>query len=109
MVKIEYIACIVCGKTIVRNKFKNEGFKISPLDFRILQVREQKGGRSEQGFFDIPEEGRTIEQLWNGSEADRLIVQEFKDRLLAVLRSYIQVGIIKHSELRVPTKHSGNE
>jgi hypothetical protein len=103
MVELSYVACVVCGKTVILNKFKGEPFRIPPLEFRVLQIREQKGGRSEQGFFNIPEKGRTIEQLWKGSEEERAIVECFKNRLLMVVRSYVKAGIIKPSELRVPT------
>jgi hypothetical protein len=102
LAKIEYVACCMCGKTVSRNKFKDENFKIDPLEFRILQVREQKGGRQGQGFFDIPEEGKTIVDLWNGSLEDREIVQAFKHRLLSVIQSYVKAGIIKRSELKFP-------
>ncbi len=103
MTKVEYVACIICGKTVVKAKLKNEGFRIEPLDFRILQVREQKGGRSEQGFFDIPEEGKTILQLWNGSDEEKAIVEIFKSRLLSIVRSYLKAGIIQRNEI-VPTE-----
>ena len=104
MTTVEYVACCMCGKTVARNKLKAEGFKIDPLDFRILQVREQKGGRSGQGFFDIPEEGKTIKQLYEGSEQDREIVEAFKTRILSVVRAYVKAGIINQSEL-VPTEN----
>lgn len=103
MAKIDYVACIMCGKTVVRSKLKNEGFRIEPLDFRVLQVREQKGGRKEQGFFDIPEEGKTILQLWNGSDEEKAIVEIFKSRLLSIVHSYLRTGIIQRKEL-VPTR-----
>ena len=100
MVEVEYVACCVCGKTVSRNKFKGNPFSISPLDFRLLQVREQKGGRDgSQGFFDIPEKGKTIRDLMEGSERDKEIAQMFKQRILSVLKAYIAVGLISKDEV----------
>jgi hypothetical protein len=104
--KVEYLACILCGKTIVKDKFKSEPFSIAPTDFRILQVRDQVGGRKGQGFFDVPEEGRTILDLWKGSKADRSIAECLKERLLTVLKDYLDHGIISVSELELLSKPS---
>jgi len=101
MVNVEYVACCMCGKTVAKNKFKAEPFKIDPLDFRLLQVREQKGGRAGQGFFNIPEEGKNIRDLWNGSSEEKEIAQTFKDRLLAVVKAYMSAGIISKEEIIV--------
>ena len=101
MVKVEYIACIMCGKTVVRNKFTKEPFNIEPSKYNVLQVREQVGGRSgKQGFFNIDAEAKNIVDLWNGSEGERDIAQVLKDRLLSVVESYVKAGIIKRTELR---------
>lgn len=99
--KVEYVACIMCGKTVARNKFTKEPFNIEPSKYNVLQVREQVGGRSgKQGFFNIEGEAKTIVDLWNGSEGEREIAQVLKDRLLSVVKSYVEAGIIKKAELR---------
>ena len=108
MVKVEYVACIMCGKTVSRNRFKPEPFAISPLEYRVLQVREQVGGRKKQGFFNIDTEARTIVDLWKGSEADRNLAEALKERLLTVLKEYIKAGIIKRSELRLPREKASS-
>ncbi len=104
--KVEYLACIFCGKTIVKNKFKSEPFSIAPTDFRLIQVRDQVGGRKGQGFFDVPEEGRTILDLWEGSKTDRSIAECLKERLLTIVKDYLDHGIISPSELEVLSKPS---
>ena len=104
MGKVEYLACIFCGKTIVKNKFKGEPFSITPTEFRLIQVRDSVGGRKGQGFFDVPEEGRTIVDMWGGSKADRSIAECLKERLLTIVKDYLDHGIISSSELKALSK-----
>ena len=104
MGKVEFLACIFCGKTIVKNKFKSEPFSIAPTEFRIIQVRDSVGGRKGQGFFDVPEEGRTILDLWGGSKADRSMAECLKERLLTIVKDYLDHGIINSSELKALSK-----
>lgn len=104
MGKVEYLACIFCGKTIVKDKFKGEPFSIMPTEFRLVQVRDSVGGRKGQGFFDVPKEGRTILDLWGGSKADRSIAECLKERLLTVVKDYMDHGIITPSELEELSK-----
>ena len=89
----------MCGKTVARNKFIPKPFTISPLEFRVLQVRDQVGGRKGQGFFNIDSEARTIVDLWNGSQEEKNLAQVLKERLLTVVREYIKQGIIMKEEL----------
>ena len=100
MGKIRYLACIMCGKTIVERRFDAAPFDISPIDYRVLQVRQSVGGRKGQGFFDMPEEGKTIVEMWNGGDPrEREIAEALKDRLLNVVRDYIEAGIITKEEI----------
>jgi len=105
MAKLNYVACIVCGKTVIANKFNAETFSIDPLDYIILQAREQRGGRSktegeQPGFFLVKEESKTIKELWDSGDSDeRAIAETFRDRVLALVRAYVKAGIIQKEEL----------
>lgn len=106
MARVEYVACIVCGKTVVVNKFKADPFTIDPSEYIILQVREQRGGRSKEegqqpGFFLLKEESKTIKDLWESGDAqERAIAEAFKERVLSIVRAYKKAGIIKESDLK---------
>lgn len=105
MANLEYVACIMCGKTVIANKFNAEPFTIDPLDYIVLQIREQRGGKSKQegqqpGFFLLKEDSKTIRQLWeSGDPQERAVAETFKDRILSIVRAYKQAGIIKREEL----------
>jgi len=102
---VNYVACNMCGKTVVENKFHPEPFTIDPSEFIILQVREQRGGRSKEegsqpGFFIQENLSKTMKQLWDSSDSsERTIAETFKERILSVVRAYVKDGIIKKSEL----------
>ena len=103
--RLDYVACVVCGKTVALGKFKPEVFSIDPLEYYVLQRREQRGGRSKEkgkqpGFFIIEEESKNIMELWESEEpSERQIVQTFKDRLLTLLRAYVKAGIISKEDV----------
>ena len=103
---VNYVACNMCGKTIVQNKFNPEPFTIDPSEFIILQVREQRGGSSKQegsqpGFFLQADQSKTMKQLWESSDSsERLLAETFKERLLSVVKAYAKDGIIQQSDLR---------
>ena len=100
MGKTEYLACIMCGKTVPEERFNAAPFDIAPIEFRVLQVRQQVGGRKGQGFYDLPEEGKNIVQMWNdGDPREREIAEVLKERLLNVVRDYIEAGIITKEEI----------
>jgi len=105
MVRLDYIACIMCGKTVILNKFRAEGFSIDPLEYYVLQHREQRGGRSKKegeqpGFFIIEGESRNIVDLWNSADSsEREIAETLKDRLLSVVKAYMRAGIIGKEEV----------
>lgn len=98
---IKYVNCFNCGHARALSKFlTDKGFTISPLDFFMLRAREQVGGRRGQGFYDIPEEARTIIDLWNSGDAqEREIAVMIKQRLLTVAREYLKAGIITIKEV----------
>lgn len=90
----------MCSKTVALNKFSAKPFEIEPSEFRVLQVREQVGGRKGQGFFNIPEEGKNIIELWNSADPEEKEVAEvLKARLLEVVRSYINSGVLSREEI----------
>ena len=100
MSKTKYVACNFCGKTVSERKFNAIPFDIAPSEYIILQVRQQVGGRKGQGFFNIPEEGKNIVEMWNGGDPrEREIAEALKDRVLNVARDYIEAGIITKEEI----------
>ena len=102
---VNYVACNMCGKTVVENKFHPEPFNIDPSEFIILQVREQRGGSSKQdgsqpGFFLQADQSKTMKQLWDSSDSsERAIAETFKERILSVVRAYVKDGIIQKKDL----------
>jgi len=105
MVNVEYVACLMCGKTLAKRRFTKEGLRIRPSEFYALQVREQVGGRSgKQGFFLIPSESKNILQLLEGSEEEKEIAQCLVDRVLMIAKDFLKEGIISRSQLVTPRK-----
>ena len=100
MTDVEYIACIMCGKTVAERRFTAAPFDITPAEYIVMQVRRAVGGRKGQGFYSIPEAGKNIVQMWNdGDPRHREIAETLKERLLNVLRDYIEAGIITKEEI----------
>ena len=100
MSKTRYVACNFCGKTVSERRFVAAPFDITPSEYRILQVRQQVGGRKGQGFFDIPEEGKNIVQMLNdGDPREREIAEALIERVLNVVRDYMEAGIITREEI----------
>lgn len=103
---VNYVACNMCGKTVVENKFHPEPFNIDPSEFIILQVREQRGGRSKEegsqpGFFLQQGQSKTMKQLWESSDSsERIIAETFKERIMSVVKAYFRDGVIQPSDLR---------
>ena len=100
MAEIKYVCCFNCGHATVLSRLKPDAFDIEPSDFFVFRVREQVGGRSRQGFFDIPEKARTITELVNSEDPEEKEVGEIlKRRLLTIVRSYIEAGVVTKDEL----------
>lgn len=104
--QVNYVACNMCGKTIVQNKFSPEPFTIDPSEFIILQVREQRGGSSKQegsqpGFFLQADQSKTMKQLWESSDpSEKLLAETFKERILSVVKAYFKDEIIQPNDLK---------
>ena len=109
---VNYIACNMCGKTVAETKFNPAPFNIDPSEFIILQVREQRGGRSKEegsqpGFFLQEDQSKTMKQLWESSDSsERTIAETFKERVLSVVKAYFKDGIIQPSDLKEVLKGS---
>ena len=100
MTELEYIACIMCGKTVYEKRFNAAPFDISPRDYIVIQVRRAMGGGKGHGFPTIPGAGKNIVQMWNeGDPRHREIAEVLKERLLNVVRDYIEAGIITKEEI----------
>lgn len=100
MTIVKYVACFACGKTIALNKFNAVPYDIDPSDYLILQVREQVGGRSGQGFFNVEGAGKNIVELQSSDDPqEREIAETFKTRLLSIVASYIRSGVISKQEI----------
>ena len=105
MPKVKYVACFNCGHARALTLFNREPFNIPPAKFYILQVREQKGGRSKEagqrpGFYLVPEECKTMVTLYESDNAEeRELAQALKDRLITIVKAYKDVGILTDDEL----------
>ena len=102
--EIQQLACLFCG----RNKLLTDGFRlgemlIDPVDYGIINIRSVGPGPG-RGHKGEPGAGlRTIERL-NILEAladPRFsdIAEQVRDRLILIVRSYIENGVFGIDEL----------
>jgi hypothetical protein len=102
MSKFIFIGCPYCSHALILGRFKKAAFPIDPLDFLILTRRAQKSeggwprgkGKGHRGFFNIPGEGKTIRELWNGSSEEKEIASAIARRIERIYNSYKKVGVI---------------
>jgi len=108
----DYLLCPFCSwaRLIHANRYEDgvlklRGFKIEPADFNLVQFREPGGGpgrgRREKGvggFQAVPELGMTIQDMLKDPEYRDLGLQ-IKDRLIQIVRSYMEAGILNIDEL----------
>jgi len=64
----------------------------------VLQVREQKGGYGIGGFFLIPEESLTMEEMLE-KLVYKYVVEGIKTRLLKLVTAYLEIGLLTKEEL----------
>lgn len=109
MAEQEQIACVFCGKSVLRERLNLASLKNYDVSWVVLQKRRilagpgrgKKGKNVDSGFPAIKDAGLSIvEMAANPSYAE--IVEAIKDRLLMIVRAYLKAGIIDQSEL-VPT------
>ena len=101
--KLKYLACLFCGKSQYLSSLTEKSFKsIEPLEWKILQVRQQHPGRGKghggKGFTLIPEECLSIMEMAKDPEY-RELVELIKYRLVKIVRAYLSAGLIKKEDL----------
>jgi hypothetical protein len=109
MVNIEYVKCLFCGVnrplvTKKRGEFRLLELAIPPSEYPIIQIREARGGPGrglrvkgkEYGFVTVGEIP-IVEMLRDPRYAE--LAEGLKDRLLQIVRSYIEAGVIKPEEI----------
>jgi len=108
MPKQEQIACIFCGKSVVRERIDLSKYENWDVDWVVFQVREMLPGPGrghkgksdgKYGFPAIREEGLSILQMKDDAEYGE-IVEAIRKRLIKIVKAYIKAGIIKRTELR---------
>ena len=106
----EQIACIFCGKSAIKDRINWDTMAENwDINWTIRQVRQilpgpgrrKTGKNSATGFPAIPSEGLSIVEMFK-DPAYQDIVTAIKDRLLKIVKAYVEAGIIKRSELRLP-------
>jgi len=105
----EQIACIFCGKSVIKDKINWDNFDNWSIDWTVRQVRQMlagpgrkhKGKQPGTGFPAIKEQGLSIVKM-NEDESCQYMVNAIKKRLLKIVRAYIDAGIIDVNEI-VPT------
>ena len=111
----EQIACIFCGKSTLKDNINWLNWENWSIDWTVRQVREmlpgpgrgKKGKNEKSGFPAIPAQGLSIIQMAT-IPAYAEIVAVIKKRLITIVRAYVQAGIIKRSELRLPREKASS-
>lgn len=106
----EQIACIFCGRSVIKDKINWDNFDNWSIDWTVRQVRQMlagpgrkhKGKNSDTGFPAIKEQGLSIVEMKEDPNCVYM-VDAIKKRLLKIVRAYIDAGIIDINEI-VPTK-----
>ena len=106
MARQEQIACIFCGKSVIREKIDLEKFENWDINWNVLQVREilpgpgrgKKGKGKGYGFPVVPEESLSIIEMAENAEYKE-IVEAIKRRLIKIVKAYIEARIISKEEI----------
>ena len=106
MARQEQIACIFCGKSVIREKIDLEKYDNWDIDWKVLQIREilpgpgrgKKVKGKSYGFPVVPEESLSIVEMVDNVEY-KDIVEAIKGRLIKIVRGYIEAGIISKDEI----------
>ena len=102
----EQIACIFCGKSAITSKINWDNFDNWSIDWAVRQIRQMlagpgrkhKGKNPNTGFPAIKEQGLSIIKMNEDPTYDN-IVKAIKQRLLKIVRAYVEAGIITKEEL----------
>lgn len=99
----KYIRCPYCSRSIVESKFKKTSFNISPLEFPLVHIREQRSGigfkksegkKKNAGFFLVKGSGKTILDLVNGTREEREVANKIIRRIKTIYEAYRKKGLI---------------
>jgi len=108
--EVSYLKCCFCGnsKPIHSSKYDGGVFRlgaltVAPSDYPIVQIREVQPGPGRghkgkgQGGWPVTGTLSIVEVLGNPEYAD--LGLQVKDRLIAIVRSYMRAGIISMEEI----------
>lgn len=106
--KIDYIACIFCGKNQPLSQLRGRDLsklKIPPVKFRALQIREAEAGagrghkgKGVGGFKLIEEDCLTLQEMLENPKYGE-VAEQLKGRLVNIVKAYKKAGIIKRGEV----------
>ena len=108
--KFSYLACPFCNRNMLLNKIDpdqlakletKEGISVDPLEWKIYQVREQRGGKgsptrgikAKGGFYLIPEESKSIIEMLEDEEL-KAYAEAVIERLKIIWSSYMKAGLV---------------
>ena len=104
MAVFSYVSCPYCSHSILLNKFLKTSFPIDPLDFFIMNSREQRSdpgwkkgsakGSGQVGFFHVEGSEKTILDLARGTPEEKRIAQKIANRIKTIYESYVKAGLI---------------
>ena len=108
----DYLLCPFCSWSRLIHARRYEGgvlelreFEIEPSTFNLVQFREPNPGpgrgnkeKGVGGFQAVPEMGMTIQDMLEDPEYRDLGLQ-LKDRLIQIVRSYMEAGVLNIDEL----------
>ena len=108
--EVSYLRCCFCGNSKPIHSGKYEGgvirlgaLTVDPSDYPIVQIREVLPGPGRghkgkgQGGFQVTGTLSIVEVLEDSEYAD--LGFQVKDRLIAIVRSYMRAGIISSEDL----------
>ncbi len=103
--EIHQLACLFCGRNrpIGRSGFRLRAMDIDPSDYGVITIRSVGPGPGRGHKGERGEGLRTIDRL-NIREALEDpqfsgIAGQVRDRLIAIVRSYVRAGIISMEEI----------
>jgi len=102
----EQVACIFCGRCVIRDKLSLDKMLSWDIAWKVLQVREvlagpgrgKKGKDRSTGFPVVEEDSLSILQMSEDPEYAGL-VEAIKGRLIMIVKAYINAGLISKDEI----------
>jgi hypothetical protein len=109
--EIDYVKCLFCGNTKPlhshRGTFRPGELEVSPVDFKVIQIRKVlpgpgRGKTETKGFHDgygfkVVGGFSIVEMLEDPKYRD--LALSLKDRLVKIVRSYMEAGVISREEI----------